>query len=187
MAADARVVLDRALGNNDGATALQALMQVVIADNLVSAQNGAAGAKLIDSVASRLSQPYSSLAYLLEGRLYCDIYMADSYRYNGRTIPSEPVPSDISEWSRDIFSNRVSQLVDKAFESDSEAKRMSISTLKGVVTEIDDATSAGLTVYDFMTIQGVFSLQPFANGENALIPFFSHKGAGDRETERNAS
>ncbi|MDE5789816.1 MAG: hypothetical protein K2H96_01115 [Muribaculaceae bacterium] len=187
VAGDARAQLDKALGSQDGATALQALMQVVIADNLVSTNNGGGGAALIDSVASKLQQPYSSLAYLLEGRLYRDIYLSSPYLFNGRTIPSEPVPSDVSEWSRDIFSNRVCQLTGKAFESVSEAQKLSISALTGVVTNIEDAISSGLTVYDFMTTQGVANLQPFANGDVSIIPFFGAEGKGDRATERSAS
>ena len=113
--------------------------------------------------------------------------MSMPYIYNERKIPSEPVPSDVSEWSRDIFSNRVCQLVRRAFESAAEAKKMSISTLTGVVTNIDAATSAGLTVYDFMTTQGIFDLQPFTTIETAVIPFFGQEGERSGDKELNAS
>ena len=187
VSADARKQLYKAMSDKNGAVAIQALMQVVIADNLISQENAGKGAALIDSVAERLAEPYSSLAYLLEARLYRDIYSANSYRYNSRTIPSVPVPADVSEWSRDIFSNRVCGLVDRAFESVSAAKGMSIASIQDIVTNAEDATAAGQTVYDFMTIQGVAALQPFSTDAPVTIPFYAGAGKGDRATERTAS
>lgn len=187
VATDARMYLSKALDNNDGRAALQSLIQIVIADNLVSKENGQRGAALIDSVASQLNQPYSSLAYLLEARLYRDIYNSSSYLYNRRTIPVDPTPADISEWSRDMFSNRVRMLVEKGFKSVDIAKETDIAVLKGVVTNDEEAATAGLTVYDFMTIQGIANLQPFVGNEDDIIPFKNGEEKGSRAAERTTA
>lgn len=187
VASDARKELKKAVNAKDGRASLEALIQVVVAENLISNSNASQGAALIDSVAQLLPQPYSSLGYLLEGRVFTDIYNSSPYLYNNRSIPSEPVPTDVSEWSRDIFSNRVYGLVNKAFENVGDAKNMNISLLKGVVTNMEDAVASDLTVYDFMTIQGIFNLKPFSAGDNNIIPFSSGEGKGSKTTEKNAS
>ncbi|MDE6297622.1 MAG: hypothetical protein K2L89_07215 [Muribaculaceae bacterium] len=187
VAANARPELDKALKQGNGLNALKAVMQIVVAENLISGDNAQSGAKLIDSVANKLSSPYSALGLLLEARLYRDVYSAKSYLYNNRSIPTEPVPADISEWSRDIFSNRVCDLTARSFELLSSGKDLSISSLGTLVTDSKEAAEAGLTVYDFMTIQAVGNLRPFSNGVNAEIPFFSGEGKGNKKTERNAS
>lgn len=184
---NARPKLNNALKTGDGVTALQAVMQIVIGENLVSKDNAAKGLALIDSVSARLSEPYSSIALLLEGKLYSDIYSSNAYRFNNRAIPSQPIPEDIMEWSRDIFSNRVCELTGKAFKSVSDAKRLPISTIAEIITNSKEASELGLTVYDFMTIQGIANLQRFSSAGNPEIPFFYGEGKGSKTTERNAS
>ncbi|MDE5869855.1 MAG: hypothetical protein K2H18_06450, partial [Muribaculaceae bacterium] len=187
VAANARPELDKALKQGNGPDALKALIQVVVAENLVSSGNAAAGVRLIDSVANNLPVPYSSLAYLLEARLYKDIYSAKPYIYNGRAIPVEPVPTDIGEWSRDIFSNKVCGLTEKSFAGLGNHKELPLSSLGTLISNVKEASEAGLTLYDFMTIQSVGNLRPFSNGITAEIPFFSGEGKGSKKTEINAT
>ncbi|MDE6257215.1 MAG: hypothetical protein K2M53_02405 [Muribaculaceae bacterium] len=159
----------------------------MIAENLVSNSNAAAGAKLIDSVANVLDAPYSSLAYILEARLYSDIYKSNSWVYNDRTFPAGTEPEDITEWSRDIFSNRVCRLTEKSFSGADAAKGMGFERVKNIVTNAADASSEGLSLYDFITMQSVNNLRPFANNSTATIPFFNGVAKGNRSTERDAS
>ena len=187
VAKNARLELKKALKEGNGPVALQALIQTVIAENLVSNSNAAAGAKLIDSVANVLDAPYSSLAYVLEARLYSDIYRSNSWVYNGRTLPAGTEPEDITEWSRDIFSNRVCRLTEKSFSGAEAAKGMGFERVKNIVTNAADASSEGLSLYDFITMQSVNNLRPFANNSTATIPFFNGVAKGNRSTERDAS
>ncbi|MDE6027200.1 MAG: hypothetical protein K2G23_03960 [Muribaculaceae bacterium] len=184
---DARAELDKALRADDPGVALQALIQIVIADNLVSSDNAAQGGQLIDSVAVRLPDPYSGLAYLLEARLYRDIYSANSYLYNNRTLPLSPVPDNVGEWSRDMFSNKVCDLTQKAFQHSEKAKEMGFSNVSEIVTNAAEATALGLTLYDFMTMQAVGNLQDFAMSSADVLPFYIGEAKGNRKTEQNAS
>lgn len=188
VAANARPELAKALNNGKGDDALKALIQIVISENLISADNAGEGAVLIDSVAGKLSSPYSSLAYMLEARLYRDIYSVKPYIYNNRAIPTQPVPSDINEWSKDIFSNKVCQLTNKAFDVLNSGKDTPLSTFGTLLTNVSDAEKAGLTLIDFMTIQGVENLRPFSNNGRVEIPFFTvdSKGGGKREMDASS-
>lgn len=185
VSANARPMLEKSLRQNDGPMALQALIEIVVAENLISEENAQSGAALIDSIAGELETPYSELAYLLEGRLYKEIYSEAPYLYNRRSIPVTPVPADVKEWSRDIFSNKICGLTAKGLSNTEAAKNLPISTISNFVENISDAESAGLTVYDFMTIGAVENLQPFKNS-SVEIPFYSAEGKGDRRTEMNA-
>lgn len=179
VAANAAPELKKALRNNDGPLALQALIQTVIADNLISSDNAGRGARLIDSVAEKLPSPYSGLAYLLEARLYREVYNENQYVYNNRSLPSTPGPEDVNEWSREMFADKVSLLTKKALADAPSAKTMGFSTVASIVNNASEASAIGLTLYDFMVMQSVANLQPFVRQSANTIPFFAEKDNED--------
>lgn len=185
--ANAKPELKKALKNGDGPMALQALIQTVIAENLISDDNAQKGAQLIDSVANLLDAPYSSLAYLLEARLYMEIYSSSQWLYNDRSLPAGNAPADISQWNRDLFSKEVCRITEKAMWGAEAAKGMGFESVKNVVANSAEASADGLSLYDFITIQSVSNLLPFANNSNATIPFFNSVAKGNRSTERDAA
>ena len=187
VAENARKVLQRGPSESGELMTLRAAMQVVIAEDLVSESNAASGAALLDSLAGELDSPYSSLALLLEARLYADIYNSNRGRYNGRAIPVSPVPEDISEWSRDIFASKVCTLVERAFSSGDLGKNMPISAISGIITDSAEASRAGLSVYDFMTLRAVSCLETFSGAGSEMIPFFNRTAKGNRKYELSAS
>ncbi|MDE7413435.1 MAG: hypothetical protein K2N05_06570 [Muribaculaceae bacterium] len=188
VSATARGELKKALNENKSVRALQAVMQIVIAEDLVSDSNVQKGLDLIDSVSKLLPEPYASLGCLLQARVYNDIYNANRWVYNQRSIPMNPVPEDVKEWSRDIFSRKVVELVEKSRKGFDAARLSSVEIIAPLITNAEQAKDQGLTVYDFMTIRGINSLTPFSgSGANNTIPFFEAGAKGNRTTELDAS
>lgn len=185
--ANARPELKKALKNGDGPVALQALIQTVIAENLVSDDNAQKGAQLIDSVANLLDAPYSSLAYLLEARLYTEIYNSSRWLYNNRTLPEENAPADVLEWNRDLFAKQVCRLTEKTLVGTDAAKGMGFESVKNIIANSAEASSDGLSLYDFITMQNVSNLQPFADSSTETIPFFNGVAKGNHSIEKDAA
>lgn len=180
---NARPVMEKAVKDGDGATALRAAMQTVIAENLISRDSVQKGVELFESLSKSLPTPYSSLALLLEGNLYREVYNSDRWVYNNRTLPSTPLPENVKEWSREMFASRVASLTRLAMQSVEEAKRLNISTISEIITESKESSCCGLTVYDFMTMRAVDNLRAFEQSGQMEIPFFAKEEISGKDDE----
>ncbi len=165
----------KALKGDDPIRALQASVQLTIARNLVSTANYKEGVKIFEELGETLPAPYNSLAYLLEARLYASIYNANAWRYNNRAIPLTPVPDDVEEWSRDIFANKIRDLVDKSSTGEAIAKEILLKEISPLVENSAEWVKIGMTVYDFMTLRSCDLLANFSDSESdhEIIPFGS--------------
>lgn len=169
---NASVALESSLKSGDDAKALKAAIQLAISKDLVSRDNYNDGLKLFNRLEKELKAPYNSVAYLLEAGLYRDIYNADSWQYNRRTLPVAEVPENVREWSRDMFVNRVRELVDEAFRNSEVAKMTSLDVLAPVLTESGKDAPEGLSVYDFMTVRAAGLLKGFVSDEEIRTGYF---------------
>lgn len=169
---NAAVALESALKSGDNAKALRAAIQITISKDLVSRDNYKDGLKLFNRLEKELKAPYSSVAYLLEAGLYKDIYNANSWQYNRRTLPPTPVPEDVTAWSREMFVNKVKELVDAAFAGKEGAAATSIDVLAPILTDSGKEVPDGLTVYDFMVVRGANLLKNFVPDETLRADYY---------------
>lgn len=79
---NARTALDNAFKTNNGTRAIQAAIQLCISDTQISGDSCAKAVATLDEVADRFGAPYNALAYMLEARLYSDIYSTQMYVFN---------------------------------------------------------------------------------------------------------
>lgn len=180
--------LQAALTAGDDVKALKAAIQVVISRNLISKENYKDGIALFDNLSKKLKAPYSRLATLLQAQIYTSIYNATPWVYNNRALPVTNVPENVMEWSRDIFSNRVTGLVSEAFNDISAARNMPITAISEIIENGKDGERIGMTVYDFMTIKAGDLLESFSGNEAAyVIPFGTGGASGNKASERTAS
>lgn len=185
--ANARAMLDKALNTGDNVKALKAAMQIAVAENLVSNENYTDELKLFGELSEKLPAPYARLAILLQAQIYSDIYNQSAWTFNSRTLPIEPMPENVMEWSRDMFAVRVRQLVAKAMEGEQIAKDLPIAVIKGILKDYAVAESAKMTVYDFMTVKSCGLVKSFKNDNEAEIIPFGFGDAGNKSIERDAS
>lgn len=186
--ANAETALKTAVDSGDDVSALRAAMQIAISGNLVSKENYGKGIRLFEELATKLRQPYSQLAVLLEAQMYCSIYNSTPWVFNNRAIPVEPAPENVMEWSRDIFATKVSSLVSASFADVEAARALPLSAISAIIENGEDAEKMGMTVYDFMSMKSADILEPFSGNDRAsVIPFGYGSAAGNKKNERSAS
>lgn len=183
---NASVELDRALKRSDGITALRAAMQIAVSRDLISRDNYKEGIALFSRLGTELQAPYNSLAKLLEAQFYKDIYQSDSWTFRNRTLPPEPVPENVMEWSGKMFANKVSALVNDVFKNNAAAREFPLDSIRSIISIEPETGKAGMTmtVYDFMVLKAMDILAPFGGeDDDTIIPF----GAGASSTEASLS
>ena len=180
-------LLNVAVKQKDDLLALRGMMNLVVAENMLkNSENVSPAINLVDSVAKKLSSPYSELAYLLEAEILNQAYQSNRVVYDDRNLPiEETFPSATDEWSGEMFKEKISQLIDKANAIDEKNKRIEIETISLLITDCKEAEKIGLTVSDFIAFKSVSILKNFIR-ETALpvIPFYPAEIA--MSTEANA-
>ena len=151
--------------------ALRAAINLSVADNEISGEKGIADIAVIDSLGRCMTTPWSALAMLLEAHIYADIYNADSWTYNSRTLPPDFHNPDPTLWSRDLFVARIDSLARNAIRDSSGSKEIPLSQA-GNIIQLSDTACRGLTLYDFIVYRTVSLLDRFHPVDKAEIPFF---------------
>lgn len=151
--------------------ALRAAINLSVADNEISGEKAIADIAVIDSLSQRMANPWSALAMLLEARLYADIYNAEPWTYNSRTLPADFHDPNPTLWSRNLFVARIDSLVRNAISNSTGSKDIPVSRAREII-QLSDTTCQGLTLYDFIVYQSVSLLDRFHPADRAEIPFF---------------
>lgn len=184
--ANADVVLDGALKQNDYVAALRAAMQKNVAVGQISTDSCQSQIALFEDLAKRLPAPYGNLAVLMEATLYTQIYQSDRWQYNRRTLPSDNKPEDIKAWNRDIFSKKVCYLVSTSMTGMEDASSIPVDRIESIITNASDAIKQKMSIADFMTFQAADLLDNFSATGNTIIPFGYGKASGNKKTEMSA-
>lgn len=158
-----------ALAAGDALTALQAAIQMDVAANLRDSGTFPASIERFDSLAKVLPAPYYALAFMLEARLYADIYSEKPYEYDSRVLPAGELPGDVLAWSRNMFEKKVMELVKSTTLLPSEDKPL--ADIKPLIVDSEDAIKAGFTVADFLAVRAADILSAFSRGRGNAIPF----------------
>lgn len=161
----------RASAASDWKTMTKAVIQMTIARDMVSNSNAAPQAEYIDSLAAIAPVPYGSLLYILEGRLYKEMYDSDSWKFRSRTLPLGSFPANPMDWSADLYALKVLDLVQKS-QSDYEAlAAIPLSDISGLLSHANAACSDKWSVADFVCMTGAGLLNGFVHDSGDIIPF----------------
>lgn len=164
--------LSEALKTKNGLNALKAAIQIDIARALVSADSFKQSAETFDSLGNCLNAPWNNLAFLIEAKMYSQLYSSNSYKFDNRKVPVSPLPENVMEWNRQMFADKVSKLIEKALELNEKSGSASISTISPLLTDYKEVESHGFTISDFIGLDAIETLKPFADGSRqAVIPF----------------
>lgn len=183
---DSYPVLEKAIRDKDGVTAIKAAIQVCVSRNLISRSSFSENVAMLDSAAREFQAPFSSLFYLLEGTMYSQLYQMSPWIYNNRTLPLDVFPEDTNTWSGELFARKILELVDKATADPSMAMEMSLKYIESVLTDTEFAVKSGLSVYDFIIYRsvdllrgvggrGLFKPIPFKTDSRSMILSFSEE------------
>lgn len=167
--------LEKALKSGQPVEAIQALMAITVARDLVSHENVTSQIALIDSVAHTLGAPYESVALLLEACVYSDIMNRQARRAVKR-VEAESMSQENPEfWDSETFKKTISSLLKKALELSGDAKSVSLTDAKSIVkistpNATYPYTYSDFTLYDFIIFKTIHLL--YGIKSPAVIPFF---------------
>lgn len=157
--------LRAAVDRKDYRTALQALIQLWVARTSVDASRAGACIAETDSVCAAFPEPWRGVGRLLEASMMRRVYERNMWQYNQRNLPLEPIPSSMSEWSRDHFALRVLDLTRQA--AGALHSPLPLDSLRGVVEACGESWPS---VGSFVALNGVQTLGVFATS-GTRIPF----------------
>lgn len=170
VAKDASATLAKALKSQDSSGALRALVNLIVAENLVDKENVTGLLEKTDSVSRLLPAPYSGFCLLLQADILSSIYSDSPYLYDNRQLDAETAGSNPLSWNRQIFASNISRLADSALSQRESAELVPLSDIHSLITEIADEEE--YSVYDFFVYKSIQLKSRFAN-EEAVIPFFA--------------
>ena len=182
--ANAEKEFEKAIAHGDGATALKAATQLCVAGNLVSQDSVQHSIARFRKVSETMHMPYDKLATLLEANLYSDIYSANQWTYDGRTLPLAPLPESVFEWSKPMFQQKVETLIKEAFADSSELATLPIENIAGLLEMPKKSeTLPGMSVLDYMTLNALEALSPFGDETpiEETIPFGTGTGVAKEQ------
>lgn len=166
----AEETLSNALENKDFESALNSVIELTLAKNLISHANVGAQARLLDSLARISPSPYQNLFYLLEANLLVDIYNSESWKFTQRNLPLDVYPEKFDDWSKDLFAIKVMELVQKAVPCSDGYIDMPVSAL-GKAIEVPNGCDVASYVSQFICFKSNSLLKPFGTETVATIPF----------------
>lgn len=166
-----RVSLER----HDDLMALRYAMNLAIARNqLTDSESIGGNINILDSIIPQLSAPYNKLALLLEAYILDQEYMFQKGKFDNRNLPLDsPFPADPSEWSGDMFKQRIYDLVVKATEGIASANSKDISEIAPLLTDYRETKKIGMTVNEFIAFKAEELLANISSGfSQSVIPFY---------------
>lgn len=171
---ESRALLDKALRDDRPKEVLRQFINLTIASTSISNENIVPLLKELDSVNLLLKAPYNALGYLLEARIYRDIYLSDRFTFDLRTVPSDMANSNPLFWDSSLFASRIDSLVALALSEKKEAESMKLSDLEPLIN--CDFPASSFTVYDFIVYQSIELARSVYR--NQTIPFFGDSNSG---------
>ncbi|MDE7381767.1 MAG: hypothetical protein K2N03_06545, partial [Muribaculaceae bacterium] len=171
--ASARMMLDRAFVNGNQLDALQAGVQITIAQTSISTDSVINALQVWDRLLLHLNGPYKSLGAILKAQLLTNVYSSQRYQFDNRTLPLNQIPDDPKLWSREIFLEKVNELIALAL-SNQEGMNRNVSFFSPLLTNTVKADAEGMVLYDFLARRAISIKESFGRSSDGdMIPFFS--------------
>ena len=102
-----------------------------------------------------------AMLYSIVAELYDNYYNANSYQINQRTAITGYAPSDIREWSANLFISKIADYVRLSLLPTNELQKTNALDYRAVVTEGKSSRNLRPTLYDFLLYRGIELLNPF--------------------------
>lgn len=171
---NAEIKLRTSLTNGDWPAAVEATIQSVTANNLVSHGNVNSGIAKLDSLATIAPEQWKPVFLIIEADIYTSIYNSMRWKADQRKIPIDSVPSSPYDWSRDIFATKVLSICKEILDNMPHSS-LPLSDWNKFLKDTSDAYSFGMTEAEFLYQKSYSLLETFSDGTKDVIPFFSSK------------
>ena len=147
--------LDKALkGSDDGQLLVDALVRYSIAQSGISQDNMADIISRIETAAAKDKRPHiRALLYHLEAMVYQG-YSERYARWSDRNNPVEETPADISEWDREQFDKKITELIEKSLAEPEALKAVAVTSLPDIIKYNELGATYIPTLHEFMLMKG---------------------------------
>lgn len=181
VAGDSEKMLKEALKKHDDVAALRALINLIVAKTQIDRDSSVEMIKRIHDTESQLNAPYSSLAYLLEARLYNDIYSSSSWRFNNRQIPeAEADTLNPYLWDAAMFTKKITGLLAEMLAGKTSAEATPLEAINPIIEPVERIEY--YTIYDFIVYNSLPLIRNYAKN-NDIIPFYKREKSDLPSTE----
>lgn len=177
---NAEVAMRKATASGNEAEIIRSVIQIVMANNLISTDRMPAMANMLDSLAQTSKTPGgAAILYSLEAQLYRQVYQSSRYQFDQRTLPLDSYPADPQQWSGQLFALKVLELVNKSLADSATLRAIPSSDWKPLLTSADEHSLYFYpTLYSILANRSLNFLDTFADGES-VIPFGSEEQIAD--------
>ncbi len=158
VAKDAYADLKKANALNDAHAALNALIRVTVAENLIDEDSLASAIKLVEQTALKYQDDkLYGLFPALTANLYATYYNRNRWIFDRRQTPLEPYPTDISEWSGKQFQTKIVDILKEGIseKNDRDLKQLSVKDYTDLIAIGELTTTYYPTLFDFYVANAV--------------------------------
>lgn len=143
--------ISNALKANDSQELISALVQYTIAKASISMDNFPSLINKIDSIISIEKNITSKqILYSFEAQLYASYYEVNNITYEFRTLSTDTLPKDVTEWSKTQILNKISELFMKSLENADVTSKVPVSDYNKILIYNEYGTTLCPTIYDFL-------------------------------------
>lgn len=161
--------LKAALRDGDGKAVVNAVIRLGLAKSIVNQDSLPDVLARISALSASEKDPATAaLLNSLSATIYTQVYSADSWQYNNRETVGLVPAADYTLWSRRQFMERVDSLVTASLKDADALRLLPLSGYKGVVDCDDAGYRFYPTLYDFIAVNGINSLNTFAQSYGGL-------------------
>ncbi len=158
--------LDKGIASHDGQLVIDALLRYSIAQQEIDPDRINKVSVRIDSViAVTTDVPTRALLHLLQARQYYEAYLDESWVYDERQLPLEPLPQEISEWSGDQFKMVIKRELAEALAPAKSLQDTPLSKYNKVVVANQLTLTYYPTLYDFVASQALTIMSQINEGQ----------------------
>ncbi len=167
VSANAEAALKTAIKTSDGNMVIRSLIDYALAQSAVSNDNLPDVMQRIDEIRIKEQNPCTkAILDILMARIYLNIYEADKYKYDTRSLPLMPVPQDYNLWSGEQFRHVISGMCSSSVINSAALQLSQLSSYKEIIDASRETLIYYPTLYDFIANESIAirkRLSPFAN------------------------
>ena len=183
---NASAALDNAIAHGDWPEAVDAVVRIVTAENIVSRNNAVSGISKIDSIALVSPETWKPAFQLINADIYTSIYGSIRWQADSRKLPLDSIPADPYDWSREIFADKVFNICTGILEESHNDARL-LKDWRKFIDNTTDAFALGMTVEEFLCDRCFSLLGNFTDEARDVIPFFAGHSEPVTPTQKCAS
>ncbi|MDE5840907.1 MAG: hypothetical protein K2H49_08305, partial [Muribaculaceae bacterium] len=183
VAKNASANLEKSVANGDWASAVEAVIQTVTANNLISKENAISGLNRLDSLTDIAPSRWKPAFRLIKADMLNAMYNSFRWEADSRKLPLDSIPENPYDWSKDIFAEKIFGICRNILDS-RDNDITPIKEWSRFLSDTSEASKAGFTVDEFTTRQCFELLNVYSDETKDVIPFFKDAATPITPTQR---